>query len=476
MDTTAEPGFANEALSARVAAAVAAVEALTVELNEPQLAGDVLTAERQLEHLRRLVGAAQIDNVARIDTERLHRIDGHRSVKAHTCHVLKVSPAEAARRAQAARALRDLPEIAAALQAGRIGLDHVQVIAQVHANPRITSHVPDEQDRFLRWADTESFNEFKLKVLSWERTVDLDGGHRTNQRHHDNRNVRLILNSIEDVWELGGHFASDQGARMREIFDHYVEAEWRADWAEARARIGDAVTISDLKRTDAQRRADALERIFNDAAGASRDTAAPAIVHNIVWSAETYLALADLLGADAAALDTHWSASLTDARAQRARWCDPETYRCSTLDGVPLEPVEQFFSSLANEIRRVIVNTKGVVIDLGRKARLFTGSARLAAQLQSPHCVWGNPPGCLGVTTPPAGARSTTSTSTPKADPPTPPTGHRSAGSTTGGSRRGSRLREIPSPGGGAPTAPTEASSHERRPSTGCSARPRRAR
>jgi len=391
MDTAAEQGFANEALTARVAAAVAAVEALAAEMDQPQQPGDVLLVERRLEHLRRLVGAAQIDNVARIDTERLHRIDGHRSVKAHIAHVLKVSPAEAGRRARAARALRDLPDIAAALRSGRIGLDHAQVVAQVHANPRITGHVPGEQQRFLRWADTESFDEFKTKVLNWERTVDLDGGHRSNQRHHDNRNVRLILNSIEGVWALSGHYASDQGARMREIFDHYVEVEWRADWAEARAKFGDAATLADLKRTDAQRRADALERIFNDAAGAPRDTAAPAIVHNIVWSADTYLALADLLGADAAALDTHWSASLTDARAQRSQWCDPDTYRCSTLDGMPLEPVEQFFSSLANEIRRVIVNTKGVVIDLGRRARLFTGSARLAAQLQSPHCVW---PGC----------------------------------------------------------------------------------
>ncbi|MEZ5408137.1 MAG: DUF222 domain-containing protein [Acidimicrobiales bacterium] len=396
MDSAAEPGFANEALGARVAAAVAAVEALAAELAQPQQAGDVLLAERRLEHVHRLVGAAQIDNVTAIDTGRLHRIDGHRSVEAHIGHVLTVSPEEAGRRAKAARALRDLPEIEAAVRCGRTGLDHVQVIARVYANPRIAAHVPGEQQRFLRWADTESFDEFKTKMLGWERTVDLDGGHRSNQRHHENRNVRLILNSIEGVWELSGHFAADQGARLREILDHYAEAEWRADWADARAELGDAVTISDLKRTDAQRRADALQRIFNDGAGAPRDTAAPAIVHNIVWSADTYLALADLLETDAAALDTHWSASLTDARTQRGRWCDPDTYRCSTLDGVPLEPVEQFFSSLANEIRRVIVNTKGVVIDLGRKARLFTGSARLAAQLQSPRCVW---PGCDHPTT-----------------------------------------------------------------------------
>ncbi|MEZ5410064.1 MAG: DUF222 domain-containing protein [Acidimicrobiales bacterium] len=396
MDSAAEPGFANEALGARVAAAVAAVEALAAELAQPQQAGDALLVEHRLEHLHRLVGAAQIDNVTAIDTGRLHRIDGHRSVKAHIAHVLKVSPAEAGRRAQAARALRDLPDIAAALRAGRVSLCHVQLLARVQANPRITGKVPGRQEKFLRWAAEESFDRFKDKVLDWERATDMNGGFHDNERNHANRNVRLIHASIDNTWELSGHFAADQGARMREILDHYTHMLWQADWAAARAKLGEAATVSDLKRTDAQRRADALERIFNDAAGAPADTSRPAIVHNIVWSADTYLALADLLGADAAALDTHWSASLTDATVQRDQWCDPDTYRCSTLDGVPLEPVEQFFSSLANHVRRVIVNTKGVVIDLGRKARLFTGSARLAAQLQSPRCIW---PGCDHPTT-----------------------------------------------------------------------------
>ncbi len=391
MDSVAEPGFANEALGARVAAAVAAVEALTAELGQPHQAADVLLAEQRLEYLHRLVGAAQIDNVTAIDTGRLHRIDGHRSVKAHIGHGLKVSPEEAGRRARVARALRDLPDIAAAFRAGRVSLCHVQLVARVHANPRIRDKVPGRQEKFLRWAAEEPFDVFRGKVLDWERAVDMNGGFKDNERNHDNRNVRLVHNSIDNSWDLVGQFAADQGARAREILDHYIEAEWLADWAEARARLGDAATVSDLKRSDAQRRADAFIRMCDDAAGAPRGTAQPPIVHNIVWSADTYLGLADLLGADAAALDTHWSTSLTEPQSQRDQWCDPDTYRCSTLDGVPLEPVEQFFSSLVNHVRRVIVNTKGVVIDLGRKARLFTGSARLAAQLQSPRCIW---PGC----------------------------------------------------------------------------------
>ncbi len=395
MDPTAEPwfspSFSDEKLATGYAVALEAVEQFATVLDHPHIGADVLAAQLALEQLHRRVVAAQLDNQGEIERQALHRLDGHRSVQAHTRHVLGISGAEAYRRCTAARSLRDLPEVRAALREGRISPDHVQVITSIHRNPRIKAKVPGEQARFLRLARDESFADFADRVRDWARIADLDGGFKDRKRHHDNRNFRFIENSIEGTWEPFGHFASDQGARMHEIHQRYLQAEYEADWAEARAKHGDAATLADLRRTDAQRRADALERIFADAAGAPPGTTAPKIVHNIVWSADTYLALAGLLGADADRLDPHWSANPTDPGAQRNLWCDPDTYRCSTLDGVPLDPIEQFFSSLVNHVRRVVITTKGVVIDLGRTARLFTGSARTAAQLQHPHCVW---PGC----------------------------------------------------------------------------------
>ncbi len=53
--------------------------------------------------------------------------------------------------------------------------------------------------------------------------------------------------------------------------------------------------------------------------------------------------------------------------------------------------METLLSSLANHVRRVVVNSQGVVIDLGTTTRLFTGSSRTAAKLQHPSCIW---PGC----------------------------------------------------------------------------------
>ena len=66
-------------------------------------------------------------------------------------------------------------------------------------------------------------------------------------------------------------------------------------------------------------------------------------------------------------------------------------YRCSTIDGVRLEPGEVVAAALLGDIRRIVTDAKGVVIDMGRRNRLFTGHARLAVQIPDQSYIW---PGC----------------------------------------------------------------------------------
>ena len=67
-------------------------------------------------------------------------------------------------------------------------------------------------------------------------------------------------------------------------------------------------------------------------------------------------------------------------------------YRCSTLDGEPVEATEAVAHALIGHIRRVVIGSDSVVIDLGRERRLFTGAAALAVKLSQTTCSW---PGCL---------------------------------------------------------------------------------
>jgi hypothetical protein len=65
--------------------------------------------------------------------------------------------------------------------------------------------------------------------------------------------------------------------------------------------------------------------------------------------------------------------------------------RCDTETGTVLLPDDIVRASLRGHVRRVVMNSAGVVIEMGRKQRLFTGAARDAAKLMASTC---DHPGC----------------------------------------------------------------------------------
>jgi hypothetical protein len=229
-----------------------------------------------------------------------------------------------------------------------------------------------DQDLFLEWAQRLSYRDFSRAVGHWERLMDQDGPQPAADPTHDRRDATLIQDHFSLTWHLKATVGPLQGAAMREILDHYLEAEWLADWDEAKAVHGDAACVADLPRTDAQRRADALEQIFSDAAGAPEGAVPPGYTHTVVWTEAAYEEM------------------LARIAGRHPRPFHMDTFRCETLDGYPLDPTEAAANALLHSFRRAIVDSAGVVIDLGR-ARRFTGNARLAAMLQSDTCVW---PGC----------------------------------------------------------------------------------
>jgi len=167
---------------------------------------------------------------------------------------------------------------------------------------------------------------------------------------------------------------SVDGAQIRDIFEHFFEAERLGDMETARAEHGE-LWHDHLPRTAAQQRADALSKIFRLAAGAPPGTRQAAVTTNIVIDQATFeRVLASLVGAEPEPIDP------LDGR-----------FRCSTLDGRPADPREAVARSLIGHVRRIVYDSTGTVIDKGRRARLFSGSAREAVQFQHVRCVW---PGC----------------------------------------------------------------------------------
>jgi hypothetical protein len=224
---------------------------------------------------------------------------------------------------------------------------------------------------FLDVADSVSHDDFCIIVRRWENLADLDGAHGRAERSYRRRRAALV-HSL-DGSHLEAHGPVLDGERMAEVLDRFCDAEWEADWAEAQERLGEAATPSDLQRTTGQRRFDALCRIFDRAAEFAPGSRAGEPLVNIHVDAETLADAAD------------------PSAASRITPDDVLRRRCETSRGVPLAPTEALAAAIAGSVRRVVTASDGVVIDLGRRRRLFTGAARKAILDLSHHCVW---PGC----------------------------------------------------------------------------------
>jgi hypothetical protein len=326
----------------------------------------------EVEAFARRVGALQVALLDDIEDRGLHHDDGHVSAKVMVRHIGRLSPGEAAGREKTRRMLDRLNAIAAAYTSGEVGTDQVRLLGRVHANRRVAVHMAEYEDWFLDRAKNLDFVEFEAVIRQWERLIDQDGAELASERAHRNRDFTLTQDHFALGWEIRGGTGPLAGAAMADIFEHYLEAERLADWETARAVHGDDTTADHLPRTDAQRRADALARIFEDAVSTPPDSNAPRFVHNIKWDQTTFEQMLSVL------------AGGPDRRLEI------DTPVCETLDGTPLPPAEAIVNAYLHEFRRVVVDSAGTVIDLG-VARRFTGSARLAVQFQANRCIW---PGC----------------------------------------------------------------------------------
>jgi hypothetical protein len=130
-----------------------------------------------------------------------------------------------------------------------------------------------------------------------------------------------------------------------------------------------------LDRTAAQRRFDALRAVFIAAASSRVVGVFDPLVNIVVDQTTLEFHLATLLGGDPEPLDP----STVDQR------------RCETVGGVQIDPADMLAAVLTGHVRRVVFDAAGVVIDPGRRSRLFTGGARDAVVLGDRWCMW---PGC----------------------------------------------------------------------------------
>jgi hypothetical protein len=333
--------------------------------------GGVTERLRELELQRRRLDAETLALITLAQSRGVHREDGHLSVAGWLRANVNWSGPQIAAATKAARLVDTHESAGDALSEGHIGAAQVHELARASRNPRCGSEIGEVLELLLDHAEQLPFDDFRRVVRRWESLADEDGAAVDAEVNETNRTASLHeVGGAVDLRASGG--SAMTVAEMLGIFEQFVEDEFRTDVGSRTELHGPDAPASLLPRTDAQRRFDALVEIFRRAVTTPPGGRAPQPVVNIVVDQHTYEIL----------LARHRLIPFPDDLPAP----DLDRVRCGTDSGIPVPPDAVFQATMQGYVRRIVVDDDGVVLDMGRTRRLFTGAARAAVKLMASHC------------------------------------------------------------------------------------------
>ncbi len=331
----------------------AVVDKLSAVLDElvavdPAMVGDadaVVDLHRQLERLAAMTTRA----TAAFDAVTAYESDGARTTAAWLATRCGLPVPTARRRVRLGRALRHLPVVEAAWLAGDMGEAQVNLFANARTRGTEEALAGDEE-MLVGEATRLRFGSFAKVLSSWGQQVDPDGAAAADQARHDRRRFHLS-HSFEGMWFADGAFDAIGGAIVADELKRIDKALFDADWAEAKARVGEGVCLDDLARTPAQRRADAVVEMATRSAAGAPGARRPEPLFSVIVGYEPFA-----------------------------------TTVCELADGTVVSPASLRPWLDSAWVERVVFDGPSRVIDVGVQRRLFAGATRRAVELRDREC------------------------------------------------------------------------------------------
>ena len=303
-----------------------------------------------------------------VDDTGAYLADGHRTVGAWGRATHNWSPPEAARMVKLARVMRWLPEFTASALAGELGVAQMHAIAAIATNPRVREHLDDVTDRlFTNAARDLDFNDLSTLLRHWEQLADADGAKGRHDRAVSERRAAVTVTGERGYLDAQG--PAYDGVMFQEILEHFTQLEWQHEWDVLAAIHGDRMCAALMERSHSQRCFDALMRIFAAAAGS--DTDGPAVTVDITIDQTTF---------------EHELERLAGGTPDPIPASHAPNRHCHDRRGRPVDPRAVLAAALVGRVRRKVIGADGVVLDLGRRQRLFRGPLRDAVLAGSPRC------------------------------------------------------------------------------------------
>ncbi|MEZ5229404.1 MAG: DUF222 domain-containing protein [Acidimicrobiales bacterium] len=266
------------------------------------------------------------------------------------------------------------PEIGRRYRNGELNLDHLGLFTHIWHRRELRDALARDLEHLLRWT-TKSWNECANLFRAWEELVDPIDPNDEAQKAHSRRGFatsRLghdLLGEFKTTTAFWAVVEAGLQAKVDELFE--------ADWAEARARVGDDACGEDLLRSNSQRWHDAVIILLRHGIGADPSTAN--VVANVVADDQTLIDEAERRDADLAGRPA--PVRHTDDAVERAAH-----HRCETASGMPLAPADVLDFAIAGHLRLFRTTTETHDFTASAKVRLFKGAKRLGILLRDRHC------------------------------------------------------------------------------------------
>jgi hypothetical protein len=274
--------------------------------------------------------------------------DGARNAVAWLTARCRLPKSQARRMVNRGRALRHLPKADQAWSEGQIGGAQVDLLAESR-KPATEEALARDEQMLVTQASLLPYAAFARAIAYWKQLADPDGAEEDDEKRRDRRDVYLEK-SFGGMWL--GKITLDpvSGAIVGEELERLYQEMFEADWAEAKTRLGFDPAGADLRRTQRQRRADALVEMATRSQMAPVNGRRPAPLFTVV----------------------------VDYELVRGRLCE-------LADGVVVAPGTLLPWLTEAYIERVVF-APGRRVEVSEKARLFTGATRRGIELRDQEC------------------------------------------------------------------------------------------
>jgi hypothetical protein len=325
------------------------------DLDQAELSDDELVCLlTELDIERERLAAVHARVAAAADRRRVWAADGSKSCAAWLARRRHRSRTVTGSALRLGRALTAMAQVDQALLDGDIAIEHAHELAACRR------FAPDEfaadeavlvdHARRMHWED------FLIVCARWRDAVNPDGADRAADRTREQRHLIGHRRPDGALVIQSGLFDPIGAEAVLGELGRIEDELFAADWAAAQAEHGAATTKAHLARTAVQRRADALVEMAHRSRTAPADGRRPEPLVTVYVDYETVTGRL-----------------------------------CELASGVAITPGQLLPLFTEADIERVVFGPGNRVIELGHRARLFTGGLRRAIQLRDRQCQW---PGC----------------------------------------------------------------------------------